>query len=275
RIMGLDSTINTASSVLINLLIWKLPNADENIMIVLYVLGPLLMATGLYYAVRYLRSGTMASPGANAFRHGLRFFCLVWHRLEWTGRHHIPRHGPVILASNHTTALDPFLLQSACPRQIRWLMLTSFRFKAVEFFWKIIDPIFIDFDEAGNRVNASKQVRQIVGSLKAGDCLGIFPEGGLQYDRRKLKAFEDGVAVTARLGKAQIVPCWIEGTERSKNLAVHLLKPGRRRVAFGEPFTPGPKTPPAEIMAELRQRMLALASPESRRLAEGDGDLES
>lgn len=260
RIMGLDSTINTASSVLINLLIWKLPNADHNIMIVLYVLGPLLMAVSTFYLVRYLRRGPMESPGANVFRHLLRFFCLVWHRLEWTGRHHIPHSGPVILACNHTTALDPFLLQSACARQIRWLMLTSFRFKAVEFFWKIINPIFIDYDESGKRVNASKQVRQIVGRLKAGDCLGIFPEGGLQYDSRVLQEFQDGVAVTARLSKAQIVPCWIEGTVVSKSLAAHLLKPGRRRISFGEPFTPDPKASPVDITADLRRRMIALAS---------------
>ena len=202
----------------------------------------------------------MLSPGANVFRHGVRFFCLVWHRLEWEGRHHIPDTGPVILAANHTTALDPFLLQAASPRQIRWLMLTSYRFKAVEFFWKIINPIFIEHDASGERVNASKQVREIVKHLKEGDCLGIFPEGHLQYDNRILKPFEDGVAVTARLAKAQIVPCWIEGTEVSRSMVRHFLMPGRRRIVFGEPFTPDRQSKPEQITAELRRRMIALAS---------------
>ncbi|MEM6855437.1 MAG: MFS transporter, partial [Planctomycetota bacterium] len=239
-VMGLAAMTTTVVSVAIYGAIWQLDNADTTIIYVLYGLGPLLMIVGLGYALFYLTHGPMPSAGGNFFRHLVRFFCLVWHRLEWTGRHHIPDSGPVILASNHTTALDPFLMQAACPRQIRWLMLTSYRFKAVEFFWKIINPIFID-DSSGERANASQQVRQIVKHLKEGDILGIFPEGGLQYDHRVLQPFEDGVAVTAKLGKAQIVPCWIENTPRSKSLLVHFLKPGHRRVSFGEPFTPGKK----------------------------------
>lgn len=257
-VMGLAAMTTTVFSVAIYGAIWQLPDADEKIIYVLYGLGPLLMAVGLSYALYYLSHGPMPTAGANFFRHLIRFFSLVWHRLEWTGRHHIPTTGPVILASNHTTALDPFILQSACPRQIRWLMLTSYRFKALDFFWKIINPIFID-DSSGERTNASQQVRQVVKHLKEGDILGIFPEGGLQYDDRVLKVFEDGVAVTAKLGKAQIVPCWIEGTVRSKSLLAHFLKPGHRRVAFGEPFTPSKQDKPEEITAELRRRMLRLA----------------
>ncbi len=258
-VMGLAAMTTTIASVAIYGAIWQLPDADEKIIYVLYGLGPLLMLVGLGYALHYLTHGPMPSKRANFFRHLIRFFCLVWHRLEWQGRHHIPHTGPVILASNHTTALDPFLMQSACPRQVRWLMLTSYRFKVLEYFWRIINPIFID-DSSGERANASAQVRQVVKHLKEGDILGIFPEGGLQYDNRVLKAFEDGVAVTAKLGKAQIVPCWIEGTARSKSLIVHFLKPGHRRIAFGEPFTPGKLDKPQDITAELRRRMIALAS---------------
>jgi len=257
-VMGLAAMTTTVASVTIYGAIWQLPEADEKILYVLYVLGPLLMLVGFGYALHYLTHGPMPSAGSNFFRHLIRFFCLVWHRLEWFGRHHIPAAGPVILASNHTTALDPFLMQSACPRQIRWLMLESYRFKALNFFWNIINPIFID-DSTGERSNASQQVRQVVGHLKEGDILGIFPEGGLQYDNRVLKEFEDGVAVTAKLGKAQIVPCWIEGTPRSKSILVHFLKPGHRRIAFGEPFTPDRKAKPEEITSELRRRMLELA----------------
>lgn len=257
-VMGLAAMTTTVVSVTIYGAIWQLPDADEKIIYVLYVLGPLLVLVGLSYALHYLTHGPMPTAGSNFFRHLIRFFCLVWHRLEWSGRHHIPQTGPVILASNHTTALDPFILQSACPRQIRWLMLTSYRFKALNFFWKIINPIFID-DSNGELANASTQVRQVVKRLKEGDILGIFPEGGLQYDNRILKEFEDGVAVTGKLGKAQIVPCWIEGTPRSKSLLTHFLKPGHCRIAFGEPFTPDRKAKPEDITAELRRRMLELA----------------
>ncbi len=202
-IMGLAAMVTTIVSVAIYGSIWQLPGADEKIVTILTVLGPLLFIAGLCYAVWYLRHGPMQRVGTNVLWHILRLFALVWHRLEWKGRHHIPHSGPVILAGNHTTALDPFLMQVACPRQIRWLMLTSYRFKAIEFFWKLINPVFIDQDADGNKVNASRQVREIVKHLKNGDCLGIFPEGGLQYDHRRLMPFEDGVAATARLSGAR------------------------------------------------------------------------
>ena len=263
-IMGLAAMVTTIVSVAIYGSIWQLPGADEKIVAILTVLGPLLLIAGSVYAGRYVVHGPMQRVGTNVLWHLLRFYCLVWHRLKWSGRHHIPLQGSVILAPNHTTALDPFLMQVACPRQIRWLMLTSYRFAAVEFFWKWINPVFIDQDADGQRVNASKQVREIVKHLKAGDCLGIFPEGSLQYDHRRLQPFEDGVAVTARLSGAQIVPVWIEGTVRSKSMLAHFLRPGHRRVTFGTPYTVDRKASPQQISDELRQRMLALASPESR-----------
>lgn len=269
-VMGLAAMVTTVASVTIYGVIWLMPgNADYMITWVLVVLGPMLMLVGLGYAGHYLSHGPLPTAAANFFWHLVRFYCLVWHRLQWTGRHHIPHDGPVVLASNHTTALDPILMQAACPRQIRWLMLTSYRFKTLEWFWRIIDPVFIDDDpETGGRANASRQVRQVVRHLKDGDILGIFPEGGLQYDNRVLKKFEPGVAVTGKLGKAQIVPCWIEGTARSKSLLVHFLKPGRRKIAFGKPFTPDPKASPQAITADLRRRMLELASESSRAEAE-------
>ncbi|MEM9883524.1 MAG: MFS transporter [Planctomycetota bacterium] len=271
-VMGLNAMVTTMFSVLIYLAIWRMDDADRLIFTVFLIIGPGLVVAGGLLAGWYLVHGPMPSAGANLFRHGVRLFCLVVHRLRWTGRHHIPADGPVILAANHTTALDPFLIQSACPRQVRWLMLTSYRFRPIEFFWRIINPVFIDEDpETGRRVNAAKQVRQIVRHLKDGDCLGIFPEGHLQYDDRVLKPFEDGVAVTARLAKAAIVPVWVEGTVRSRNMLAHFFRPGRRRVAFGAAFTPDPKADPAEVTAELRQRMLALASPEARAEASGGG----
>ncbi len=48
----------------------------------------------------------------------------------------------------------------------------------------------------------------------------------------------------------------------------HLLRPGHRSVTFGQPFTVDRKAPVEQITADLRQRMLALASPKSRAEAE-------
>jgi len=194
----------------------------------------------------------------------VRLFVFVVHRARFEGRHHIPHEGPVILACNHTTALDPFVMQAACPRLIRWLMLTSYRFKLLEPFWRICDPICLEIEKgADQHTGGTKQVRQIVQRLKAGEVVGMFPEGHLQYDQRVLKPFQPGVATCARLAKAAIVPCWIEGTPRSRSMLVHFFRPTHTTLHFGAPFTPAKGDKPADITAELRRRMEALAPRES------------
>ena len=258
-IMGLNGMVSTFFSVLIYLCIWRLPNADSNILYVLDFLGPVLIIVGIIALWRYLTTGIATSRGGNFFYHLARIYALVWHRVMWEGRHHIPRTGGAILAPNHTVALDPFVLQPGCPRMIRWLMLTSYRYKFAEPMWKAIDPVCLEQKKGQDTVEPGpKQVRTIVKALRDGQLLGIFPEGHLQKDHRNLRPFEEGVAVMARLGKVPIIPCWISGTPRTRSVVWSLLRPSHSKATYGEPYWPDPKAEPAEVMAELRRRMLAL-----------------
>ncbi len=271
RVMGLDSMSSTAMSVIVSAIVWKMPDADRNILYVMYAVGPVMLIIGAVQLVRHMKSGRMDSAASNVFRRTERWACLVWHRLEWTDLHRVPSTGGVILASNHTTALDPFLLQAAVPRPIRWLMLTSYRFKAFEFFWKTIDPVFLEVDPTSDQVNPGPaQVRDLAKRLKKGDIVGVFPEGHLQYDHRNLDDFQDGAAALSRLSGATIVPCFISGTPRSKSILTHLLKPTRSRLAFGEGFVVQRGDDIAAATARLRAAIEQLAAEEAER-AEGRG----
>ena len=217
-VLGLNAMASTMLSVAIYFVIWRQDNADNVVIYGLEVLGPVLVGVGAITLVRYLRSGPMPTPGANIFRRLVRLFVFVVHRAQFEGRHHIPHQGPVILACNHTTALDPFVMQAACPRLIRWLMLTSYRFRLMEPLWRAADPICLEIGKGAEKhTGGTKQVRQIVARLKEGQVVGMFPEGRLQYDDRILKRFQPGVATCARLAGAAIVPCWIDGTPTAMN----------------------------------------------------------
>ncbi|MEM8781810.1 MAG: MFS transporter [Planctomycetota bacterium] len=266
RVIGLDALATTIVSLCVLAAVTFMPNADYNILWVLDVIGPLMMLVGGFQLMRFLLTGPMPNRMANLFWKLERWFCLVWHRLEWHGRHHIPHEGPVVIASNHTTALDPFLIQAASPRMVRWLMLESYRFGFLNPLWNAIDPICLPHrigDEAAG--DGTAQVRQIVKELKKGDVAGIFPEGHLQYDDRVLKEFEPGAAVCARLSGAVIVPCWVSGTPRSRKMLVHWFKPTKSRVHFGPPMTVDRKADPEKVTAELRERMLELKAEQERR----------
>ena len=260
RIMGLNAMINTVFSVVVYAAIWQMPSADRGIVVAMTVIGPLLILGGVLGLVHHLTHGPMPNPVANVFWRLTRLFCYAWHRMRVFGRHHVPAGGPVLIVSNHTTAMDPFLIQSASTRMVRWLMLTSYRLKIAEPMWRAIDPICLEHNQATQAAEPGvAQVRQIVRELKKGDVVGVFPEGHLQYDNRVLKPFEQGAAVMARLSKAAVVPCWIDGTVRSKRMLMHVLRPTRTTVTFGPPFYVDPKATPAQATAMILDRVLDTA----------------
>lgn len=254
RIMGINSMVNTAFSVLTYFAIWRLPSADTNIIYALYGLGALLILVGLIGLVRYLSHGPMPNQVANIFWRINRLFCLVWHRLEVQGRDRIPDDGPVILAANHPSAVDPLLMQAGTRRLIRWLMLTQYQIKPLGFLWRAIEPIALDRDSGD--IN---KIRQIVDVLKEGELVGIYPEGGLQRSKRELKPMEPGIGMIAKRSGAVIVPAWVEGPAISDSMLAHILKPSRSTVIFGEPYTPDTGMNAKQITDDLLERLLALS----------------
>lgn len=254
RVMGINSMVNTAFSVTTYFTIWRLPSADENIIYALYALGGLLIVIGVYGVYRYLSRGPMPNRVANAAWRLDRLACLVWHRLTVIGRENVPSSGPVILAANHTSALDPFLMQAGSRRMVRWVMLTQYELKVAGFLWRAIRPIALDRDSGD-----IAKLRQVVDTLKQGEIVGLFPEGGLQRSKRELGPMEPGIGMIAKRSGATIVPVWIEGTPLSDSMAVHMLRPSRSVVTFGKPYTPDEKADAKQITEDLRRRLLELA----------------
>ena len=54
-------------------------------------------------------------------RRALRLFARVWCRLEVSGLEHLPRTGPVIVASNHMSFIDSVVIPVVAPRPVRFL----------------------------------------------------------------------------------------------------------------------------------------------------------
>lgn len=258
RVMGLNSMLNVVFSVLTYGVIWMLPEADQTIVWAMLGLGPLLAVVGATGLVRHLGVGPMPRRFANALWRLCRLYALVWHRLDWRGVPNIPRDGPVVLASNHTTGLDPMLIQAACPRLTRWVMLESYQFRILNWLWRVIDPITLERG-AGDRA----RLRAIVKRLENGEIVGFFPEGGLQRDRRDLGKLRPGISMIAQRSGAWVVPVWIEGTPQRKHMLWHFLQPSRSRIRFGAAYHVEPGQKHDDVLEDLRQRMLDLAPGES------------
>jgi 1-acyl-sn-glycerol-3-phosphate acyltransferase len=259
RVFGVRDLLNPLSAVLVNLIIWWLPNADQYMVATLGLAAAVLTIVAALGLRRQIISGPQATAGQNVLWRLDRAFTLVWHRFQWVDRHHVPRTGRVILAANHTTGIDPLLMQAAIPRPITWVMLRGYRFRVLEFFWRVVRPITID--EKGSQI---AQLRDMLRALDQDTVLGIFPEGAAQRDSRELKEFQPGIGLLAKRGGAQIVPVWIDGTPRTRCMLWHFLRRSRSTVTFGAPYRPDPNLSHDQIAADLRLRLLALSGQTRR-----------
>jgi 1-acyl-sn-glycerol-3-phosphate acyltransferase len=124
--------------------------------------------------------------------------------LEWTieGAHLVPPRGPVILASNHTSYLDPLVLAYLADqrhRRVRFLTKAElFDKKALGFLLRQIHQIPV----VRNSPTAAGSLELAVEALGRGECVAIFPEGTISLDLEPMV----GKSGTARLAAQSGVP---------------------------------------------------------------------
>lgn len=184
-----------------------------------------------------------------------RVFCWVFFkvffRITWQGRTNIPRQGPVILASNHASYVDPVVLGLACPRVIR--------FMAKEELWQIwgmkqLVTWFYAFPV--HRDGLDRQViRTAHNLLRKGKVLGIFPEGRRSLDGR-LGSAHPGVAFLAVKSGAPIVPVGIIGTGKIRPEEKGWPHFPKIKAIIGQPLYPTKDGSKKEILINLTNQVM-------------------
>ena len=181
------------------------------------------------------------------------------YRPELGGREHIPERGAAILASNHESIVDPFVLGVATPRVIHYMA------KAELFDYPVLKQVMQGlgvFPVARGRgdARAIDRGREL---LERGELVGIFPQGTcLPY---RVRPYRRGAARLALQTGVPIVPVCMIGTER-------ILRPGRPKIGFpkvrilvGEPIQValGDPTPGAAsaVTARIERAIAELRGP--------------
>ena len=159
----------------------------------------------------------------DAAKSTLRILFTAW-RMKVYGAGNVPESGPVIIACNHISYFDPPLLGTGCPRRIRYMA------KRELFDIPVLGPLIRGFGAYPVERHAAPMaaVRRSVEQLRAGQAIGIFPEGTRNLDGT-VQARE-GVALLASLGKAPVVPACVLGTRRPAEFRPF-------RVIFGRPMS--------------------------------------
>lgn len=143
----------------------------------------------------------------------------------------VPLEGPVILASNHASFIDPPLVGAGIHRGINYLARESlFRFPGVGWLLRKWNAVPVDRDGGG-----AKGLKAILDRLLAGGAIILFPEGTRTRDG-KLQPARSGIGLTVIKSEAVVVPVHVFGTYEAYGRHMKIPLPRRIGVKYGPPM---------------------------------------
>jgi len=169
---------------------------------------------------------------------------------------------PFIIAPNHTSYLDGFVLAAVLPDRIAGKTYflgeeTYFRNPITSLFAKLAHIITVNINR-----RLKESLQKTARLLKSGKVVVIFPEGA-RTRTGELMEFKKGVAILSRELKVPVVPVALVGTYESMPPGSWFPKPVKIRVKVGKPLFPEDRSY-EEITEELRKRVEELLKSSCR-----------
>lgn len=133
---------------------------------------------------------------------------LLWrYRVERAGYDLLPRNGPFLILSNHAHFYDPFVISSSLAMHLRWVA-GAYLFKNQVL--SILLGRWIGGIAKQQGRSDLQSIRDISSALKAGDAVGLFPEGTRTWDGEPIE-FSEATAKLVRLFGVPVVLINLEG----------------------------------------------------------------
>ena len=162
---------------------------------------------------------------------GFRAVYATYFRWRVFNPERVPRTGPVILAANHASFIDPPLVGSGLTRDINYLARESlFRFPVVGAILRSWNAVPVDRDGGG-----AKGLKIILGRLLAGGGIILFPEGTRTKDGN-LQPARSGIGLTVIKSAAPVVPVRVFGTFAAYGRNHKFPRPKKVAVKYGVPL---------------------------------------
>jgi 1-acyl-sn-glycerol-3-phosphate acyltransferase len=176
---------------------------------------------------------------------------LIYLRMQRVGREHLPRTGPLLLASNHRSFLDPFVIGTLVRRPVYYMAkreLFEKRWQAVLLNALGAFPV----DRGAGDSDAMDTARAI---LARGDCVVLFPEG----TRKRSGALGEprrGIGRLALETGVPVAPVAVFGSEHVRR--GWRIRPRKVRLRVGAPLRfPSPERTSPALAGAVTERIWA------------------
>ena len=194
-------------------------------------------------------------PLYSIFRSTCALVIMTLFRLKATGKENIPEKGGFLIASNHTSYLDPIAVGVVCPRRLHYMARHDL-FKNALFAWILKYSCAFPVKRKSADLGALKEAMR---RLKNGEGLLVFPEGGRQTDVHLSQA-EAGVGFLAAKSGVPVIPAFISGTDRAWPRNAKFIKVATKiSVHFGKQIYIEGRMPYQDIARKIMENIRHLS----------------
>ena len=179
----------------------------------------------------------------------------IW-RPHVVGLEHVPRTGPLILASNHLSFVDSVVIPAVTPRPVSFLAKSDYfsgsgiKGRLMKEWFEAFGALPVDREDSKA---ALASLDTALAVLAEGGAFGIYPEGTRSRDGRLYRG-RTGVAQLALTSGAPIVPVGLRDTDKLQPVGSNRPRLVRVTVTFGEPIDVGGTydgVPPGKARREI------------------------
>ncbi len=155
------------------------------------------------------------------------------------GHDNVPGEGPLIVASNHLSFIDSFIIPLVLPRHVTFIAKAQYfegrglKGRFVRWFLTSLGHVPV---QRGAQRGAMGALEQALDVLRQGGAFGIYPEGTRSTDGRLYRG-RTGIGWLVLASGAQVLPLGISGTDRMQPIGARLprIRP-RATVRIGKPM---------------------------------------
>ncbi|MGN7801084.1 lysophospholipid acyltransferase family protein [Leifsonia sp. 22587] len=154
------------------------------------------------------------------------------------GKRNVPKHGAVILASNHLSFIDSVVIPMTAPRRVQFLAKSSY-FEGTGVKGRVSRAFFTAIGAVGVKRGAGAAAQEALDQAKriidTGAAFAIYPEGTRSLDGRLYRG-RTGIGWLALTTGAVVVPVGLIGTDQMQPVGARIPKIHRITVSFGQPI---------------------------------------